>query len=140
MAARPPDHTPPAPRARRALAVTHPYLLAVLDREALPRILGDADQAAAHRDHARADGAELRLRGPALHGHHGPRPLGVGVIDGANLDLGRALDQRDLVGCRAEVRAAVERIDLTGVVKADPPQHALDGARLRTDLPDDLLH
>jgi len=66
-------------------------------------------------------------------GHVGP---GDELLDGRSV---RLLDERDLVGRRREVRPAIERIDPLRVPKADPPQHLLDAARLRTDLPDHLL-
>ena len=61
----------------------------------------------------------------------------AGVV--GELDPTRGADERDLVGARREVRAAVEWVDALGVVEADTAQQLLDAARLLADLADDGL-
>src|SRR5690606_14650872 len=54
--------------------------------------------------------------------------------DPGELRTAGALDERDLVGRRREMRAAVEGVDAPCVTEADAPQELLDASRLCADL------
>src|SRR6476659_810493 len=130
-----PRSMPCTPRARRASAVAEPYLLAVLDPEHATLRVREPDDTGGDLRDPRAECAEARLRAWRIDGDDRPRAAVTGG-PAAHLDLRGIADDRDVVGLREEVRATIERIDLLGVVEADPPQHLLDGLGLLAELAD----
>ena len=142
--ARPSAHRSAATRQRAsaASAVAEPYLLAVLDaepRRASSVMPTDAarpsgSRARRSRGTAACAGASRPRASPTAARHRRARPCAPRP---------RAASRTSVMSSvlRDEVRAAVERIDLLGVVEADPPQHLLDRACVSgADLADDRAH